>query len=275
MNPGQQFPWIWELEDRGVKVKYMLGQWGHSYPYEAGRMDWGDTLLDWFDRELKGRGAFGAPVEVEDNRGDWRRANRWPDGKSQTFFLDPGNSLSRKPSDETAAEYVAADPFHTQLGYSTSSPIENQECVPNTCTYFETEPFDSDFRIAGVPRVKLSVVPTGPGGQLSVYLYAASNESMERLGWGQIDLRFASRKVEPQDVAPGEELILDFDAQPLDAVVPKGARLRVVVSSGSGWNRLASPFAFPIELGEGGGRSSLTVVSPEPPPSAFYEPQGE
>ncbi len=274
VNPGQQFPWIWDLEKRGVPVKYLLGQWGHAWPYSGeNRMDWADYLLDWFDRELKGdTSAPPVPmVEVQDGTDRWRRAMDWPQGRSITFSMNPGHTLSTKPSKETDSETVATDPFHTQLGYSTSSPIENAACT-GTCTYFETDHFADEFRISGLPRIKLTVVPQGPGGQLSVYLYALTDDGMQRLGWGQVDLRFASGKVDPQQVTPGEEMVVKFDAQPLDEVVPQGAHLRVVVSSGSGWNRLPGPLNFPIELAEGKGQSTITVLSPTPAPESFFEP---
>ncbi|MGH2756847.1 MAG: CocE/NonD family hydrolase, partial [Actinomycetota bacterium] len=118
VNPGQQFPWIWELERRGLYVKYMLGQWGHARPDSNGdRMDWADILLDWFDRWLKGRDVdLGPRVEVQDNTDKWRTAATWPGGRATTLFFDPEGALSTTSAKETASEMVGADPFHMQWG---------------------------------------------------------------------------------------------------------------------------------------------------------------
>lgn len=274
VNPGQQFPWIWELEKRGVHVKYLLGQWGHSWPYGGGnRMDWADDLLRWFDRWLKGdeSAPLGPKVEVQDNAGEWRRAAQWPSGRKVTFFLDPDNALSRRSAGETQQETVGPDPFHMQGGIENNMTTENLACVPGTCTYFETEAFADDFRIAGLPRLKLTTVPRGPGGQLTAYIYAASDAGMQRLGWAQVDLRFRDGSADPQPVTPGETLEIKFDAQPLDAIVPQGARLYVVISGGSAWNRLPGA-NFPIDLVEGDGASSIMLMSPRPRERDFFEP---
>ncbi|MGH2735961.1 MAG: CocE/NonD family hydrolase C-terminal non-catalytic domain-containing protein, partial [Actinomycetota bacterium] len=234
-------------------------------------------LLRWFDRWLKDdEGApLGPRVQVQDDTGRWRNASRWPAGDEVTFHLNPDGDLSRKPTRATATELVATDPFHTQGGYENNMPTENLACAPGTCASFQSGAFEEDFRVSGLPRVELTVVPQGPGGQLTVYLYAASEEEAQRLGWGQLDLRFRDGSVKAQPVTPGEELALSFDAQPLDAVVPEGSRLVVVVSEGSGWNRLPGAPNYPIELAEGHGRSSITVVRPKPGPGAFFDPNGD
>ncbi len=277
VNPGQQFPWIWKLEKRGVYVKYLLGQWGHSWPYDDGsRMDWADVLLEWFDRWLNNdrKAKLGSRVEVEDSQGRWRRSSDWPSGKRVRLFLNPSNKLGKRPSKKAASEMLAPDPFHLQWGYTNDVPIENQACPSGACAYFETKPFKKGFRMAGLPHVRLSVIPQGPGGQLSAYLYAESDEGAERLGWAQVDLRFRNGSDKAKSVEPGEKMRIRFDVQPLDAVVPKGARLQVVVSGGTGWNRLPSVPNYPVELLEGRGRSSMKLSSPRPPARAFFKPKG-
>jgi predicted acyl esterase len=278
VNPGQQFPWVWKLDRNGLDVKYMLGQWGHAWPHSGGdRMDWADILKAWFDRYLKDdRSArFGPRVQVQDDTGKWRNASRWPDGRSLRFFLNPEHALEQERSKETASETIATDPFHMQGGYTTSAPQENAACAPSTCTYFETRAFEEEFRIAGVPRVGLTLTPTGPSGQVSVYLYAASDAGMDRLGWGQLDLRFAKSTTQPGTLTPNEEMKVTFDLQPLDAVVEKGERLYVVVSGGTGWNRIPTgPPSLPIQLAEGKGQSRLDLVHVRPQSSDFFQPAG-
>jgi predicted acyl esterase len=281
VNPGQQFPWVKGFEKRGLEVKYMLGQWGHSWPdQESGhyRGDFADILLDWFDRYLKeDRSApLGPKAQVEDANGKWRDSSDWPptEARAVKLWMNPG-ALSEERSKEEASEFVALDPLHTQHGYSYSMPPEGLEdtCIPNLCAYFETPALEEDLRIAGLPRLDLSIVPTGPGGGLSAYLYALSDEGSTRVGWGQVNLAFESSGV-PREIAPGEEMTLRFDLQPLDALVPKGSRLGLLISHGSGWNRLPSAPSYPIELLEGGKSSSLTFLEPQVGASDFFTPPG-
>lgn len=277
VNPAQQFPWIWDLEREGVYVKYLLGQWGHSWPYDGGsRLDWADILLNWWDRWLKGdrKARLGPRVQVEDQTGKWRNASRWPLGKEITLHLNPGHALDAKSSSESAAELVANDPFHTQLGYDSSMPPAGMEsqCVPQTCTYFESAPVERDLRISGMPHLDLTVVPQGPGGQLSAYLYSATDDGYERIGWAQANLRFPGESDEPKDVAAGAELKVGIDMQPLEAVVPKGGRLFLVVSGGTGWNRLPILPASPVEIHEGGGASTFSFIQASPRARDFFSP---
>jgi hypothetical protein len=61
--------------------------------------------------------------------------------------------------------------------------------------------------------------------------------------------------------------------QPLDAVAPVGSRLFLMVGQGSAWNRLPTIASFPVELLEGGRRSSLTFREPSPKPGDFFRPR--
>ncbi|MGH2754399.1 MAG: CocE/NonD family hydrolase [Actinomycetota bacterium] len=280
VNPGQQFPWIKTFEKRGLTVKYMLGQWGHSWPDQDSdhyRGDFADILLDWFDRWLKqDRSApIGPTAQVEDADGKWRDSSNWPPTSAETvrLWLTPEDALSEAPSKDEAVEIVAADPLHTQHGYSYSMPPEGLEdtCIPDVCAYFETPPLKEDLRIAGLPQLDLRVVPSGPGGGLSAYLYQLSEQGATRVGWGQVNLAFKAAGVQ-RNVTPGEEMRLRFDLQPLDARVPEGSKLALLISHGSGWNRLPSAPSYPIQLLEGGRAASFTFLEPEVEPGDFFKP---
>jgi predicted acyl esterase len=278
VNPGQQYPWIWKLEKQGVYVKHLLGQWGHSWPYGGGnRMDWADILLEWFDRWLKNdRGArLGPKFEVQDSSQRWRSASKWPAGKSETYWLNPDGQLSSKPSKETSSEMVATDPFHTQGGYDTGMPPGGFEttCAPGTCASFETEEFKEEFHFAGLPELDLRVVPMGPGGQLAAYLYALSPDGAQRLGWGQLDLRFRDGSYKPQEVTPGEGIKARLVFQPLDAVVPEGSTLVLIVGGGTAYNRLPNAPNYPVEILAGDRKTSLELIHETPNKQSFFKPK--
>jgi predicted acyl esterase len=239
-------------------------------------MDWANVLLPWFDRWLKGDrdASLGPRVEVEDSTERWRSAADWPDGRAGTYWLNPEHELSPEPSKDSASEFVANDPFHTQGGYTSSLPPEGFEdaCVQPTCVYFETAKLKDEFHFAGLPELDLKVVPQGPGGQLSAYIYAASEDGFERLGWGQLDLRFRDGSNTPKQVTPGQEMRARILFQPLDAVAPAGSRLLLVVSGGTGWNRLPSVPNYPVEILEGAKDSRLELVEVNAKPGDFFKP---
>jgi hypothetical protein len=128
-----------------------------------------------------------------------------------------------------------------------------------------------EYRFSGLPRLRLTVTPSGPAGQLSAYLYEVTAAGATRLGWGQVDLRFPRGGGDARRVEPGKPMTVDFDLQPLDAVAPN-ARLALVLSEGTAYNRLASVPNFPMRLEVGGTAGSLTLSRVRPSPAGFFTP---
>ncbi|HEX9235560.1 MAG TPA: CocE/NonD family hydrolase [Actinomycetota bacterium] len=285
VNAGTQFPLINDVGARGSYVKMLLGQWDHSAPdenaYPDNRSDWANILLRWFDRWLKGeRVSLGPRVQVEDAQGKWRNETSWPPpGRATTYWLTPSGGLDPKASSRHGSAPLALDPVHLQEPSSGQSgmavPPESVQglCLQALCGAYRTPPFRTPYRISGIPQVRLSVIPAGPTGDVSVYLYAEGNSGLTRLDWGQVDLRFPTGGGQPQSVDPGQAMVLDFPLQPLDAVVPAGERLLMVVSEGNTSDRLPSVPPFPVVLHTGGKGSGLTVLQIEPNSSQFFTPQ--
>ena len=97
VDPHMSFPTHQIVEDAGIEIKTLAGQWAHDYPDRKSghsslpsgegaeaypytlRWDWADEMLYWFDWYLKGEGR--APtlgVEMQDNRGGWRFETTYP-----------------------------------------------------------------------------------------------------------------------------------------------------------------------------------------------------
>jgi putative CocE/NonD family hydrolase len=284
VNPGTQFPLITRMAGRGAYVKILLGQWGHSKPYQVDppdqRADYANILLSWFDRWLKGRRTdLGPRVQVEDDQGRWRNESAWPpQGANESLWLTPAGGLASSPSSGSGSAVLAADPIHLE------EPTEGQNgvvfppeslhgvCPQPLCAAYRTAPYRSVHHISGIPRVRLSVTPTGPTGTVSVWLYAEGPAGLRRIGWGQVDLRFRTGGTESQPVTPGQPMVLDFALQPLETVVPEGERLVMVVSQGNTYNRLPSLPPFPVTLHVGGKDSGITVLHVTPKPSQFFVP---
>jgi putative CocE/NonD family hydrolase len=285
--PGLQFPWVNDPVERSrsepgpdIRIKYMLGQWGHSHP-DGRRPDWGDILLDWFDHELKGDRSvdLGAVADVQDSTGQWRTADSWPPAGTDTAWsLTADNRLAPQPSAEEGMRTITADPFHVQTANQTLNlPTEVRDlCEWAACAKFATGAFDEEFHFAGQPQTRLTVTPHGPGGQLSVYLFAVGDSGVRRLGWGQVDLRFPNG-IQPGDpqaqpVAAGDPVDVDFGLQPLDAVVPAGAELVMVVSQGTAHNRFPGMSGAPMDVHVGGDSGALTVTQIQPTADDFFTP---
>ncbi|MGH2795096.1 MAG: CocE/NonD family hydrolase [Actinomycetota bacterium] len=276
VDPSLQYPWIGELEARGVTVHHLLGQWGHARPYsDGGRWDWADVLLGWFDRWVRGdpEAPLPAKYEIEDADDRWRRADTWPDGPAASLWLDPGQRLSASPSADQSDARIWLDPFHTQGGYVTDLPPAplRDVCLPNLCALFRSDPAAADTRYGGLPEVALRLTPLGPGGQLSVYLYEDDGTQLTRLGWGQFDLRFRNGD-EPEEVVAGQPLDVRFTLEPLDVVLHAGSQLVAIVGGGTTGDLLPTVPNYPMILHLGGGLSGLTLGSSLPDPADFFDP---
>ena len=98
VRPAHAIPWAVSLQQHGIRVHQLLGQWNHQYPDTESphtRWDWADRMLAWFDHELKGDASapLGPPVEVEDSSGKWRRAEAWPPANGDVLHLAADGTL--------------------------------------------------------------------------------------------------------------------------------------------------------------------------------------
>ena len=112
VDPHMSFPTHQLVEDAGIEIKTLAGQWAHDYPDRKSghsslpsgegaeaypytlRWDWADEMLYWFNWYLKGEGR--APtlgVEMQDNRGGWRFESTYPPVDT-TYLAINGEDLS-------------------------------------------------------------------------------------------------------------------------------------------------------------------------------------
>lgn len=271
VDPAHDFPWVWELEKKGIYVKYLLHQGGHVWP-ETGvdgntnaRWDWADILLNWFEYWLKGDTSrdLGPKVEVQDSTWQWRRADAWPpaDAAAQDLFLTAAGTLSTTPSPTPGSFLVRPD--HNLASTSGTG------C--STCATFRTDPFTEEFRFGGIPRINLKVTPLGPGGHLSAWLYSGDASPSVRLGWGQVDLRYAQGGETMQPVVPGMPIQVRLDIEPLDAVVAEGERLFLIIGQRTYGDHIPSIPTYPVEIEVGGTDSRVGLQTFTVDPATFFE----
>ncbi|MFN2525290.1 MAG: CocE/NonD family hydrolase [Actinomycetota bacterium] len=285
VNPAHDFPWVFELERSGLYVKYMLGQWTHAWPdsnityngIQAVRWDWADVLLDWWDYWLKGDRSvdLGPRAQIQDSIGLWRNESGWPppQAREEKLFLTPDGRLSAKPSRDSGTKLLTPDPTRP-FGSTDLSRTDPSRCP--VCAIFEFGEAKDELRFGGISKLDVTVTPTGPGGHLSAWLYSVQSGSAKRVGWGQIDLRFARGGGKAIYPVPGEPLRVELALEPLDVVIPAGERLVLVVSQGTygDSDHIQSVPSYPVVL-HTGGKASLTLRVFEVADSQFFTPPRE
>ncbi|WP_306059261.1 CocE/NonD family hydrolase [Natronococcus wangiae] len=275
VNPSQVYPWTDDLREAGIRTHIYFAQFGHHYPDDGRIQDtdaynehWADFLLAWFESELKGRDeavvaeeinavdVFDASVHAQHSGGEWYTADEWPPAEAEEtdLFLGTDGNLRATPDSETGEETIYVDETRS---YDPTQPSDPEPGC-RACATFVSAPFEDDFRFAGEPELALTVTPTASGGHLTAYLWAVDEDDAERLGWGQIDLRYADDSPAAEYPTPGEELDVSLPIEPLDATVPEGQRLAVVLHQGTTGDRTYSPTPAPVVV-ETGGDNGLAL----------------
>ncbi len=235
VEPTMAFPFMRELEDAGVDVKMMLGQWGHDWPDRAGRVesddpvvadsvrwDWAELMLRWFQQELKGEDVETGPtVDVQDNGGAWRTESTWPPAPTWTeFHLGEGvlaNSTQSAGSGLTLNTGQGVD--------SLFAPLD----APSQWV-FETDAFDEELRFAGLPRLHATFTTLLGDGNIMARLDSVTpSGDATRAAWGVMNIRYHEGGTQPVDLMPGDTFEAKLEMFPADVVVPEGHKLRLTV----------------------------------------------
>lgn len=288
IDPGVAAPFVTRLNESGVPVHWLLGQWEHDWPdtnYQDPddpnmRWDWAQLLLNWMDYWLKGHTTvdIGPPVQVLDSDHRWRADDSFPprDAAWKTFHLGPG---------ETLAEDAPPNPgmvVLTPLGL-TGPMSEQLRSAPGHSADFFTAPQDKELLISGLPRVHVTITPTGPTGHLAAWLYAVDASGSEKLlGWTTMNLLFADGSEKATPLTPNQRLVAKMEIQPLDGVVPEGSRLMLRIwqyrddpdASGTDVHGRLPPVApEPVRVNFGGdAKSTLEIPTIQRGPDSYFEP---
>ncbi len=232
VDPHMAFPTHQLVEEAGIDVKTLAGQWAHDYPDrqsghstlpsgEGGeaypytlRWDWADEMLYWFDWYLKGEGE--APVlgvEMQDNQGGWRFESTYP--ALDTEFREIG----------------AAD-----LNPSGASMVTTTETI--TLTY---GPFENDVHIAGMPSFHIAVTPHTTNGAHG-YLEMTDGDGL-RLGHAVMDFRFHEGGRDGQEtLVPFSSVLGKMEFMAMDIFLEEGDSIIITLSQ-TGRDYVPSPAA--------------------------------
>ena len=235
VDPSSSLPWVNELNaTQGLFVHQMLGQWQHTLPDRKGnspsavnpphRLDFAETLLDWFDYFLKEETSvdLGPAVTVQDHTYRWRVEESWPprDAQWSTFHLREGNQLAPEPGGSAQSVVLLPNPAAENQVYG------SLRAAPGYAADFSTSPMEETVNIAGLPRVHVTVSARGPVGHLAAWLYDVAPDGEEtRIGWTAMNLRYYNADEEPKTLTPGEQFVAKLEIQPMDARIEAGHRV--------------------------------------------------
>jgi hypothetical protein len=219
VDPHMAFPIHQQVEDAGIEIKTLAGQWAHDYPdrieghssQSSGRgaeaypytlrWDWADEMLYWFDWYLKGEGR--APtlgVEMQDNRGGWRFESTYPAPDTEYLAIN------------------GADMGPDGTSMSASSSI--------TMSY---GPFEEDVYIAGMPTFHIPVTPStlnGAHGFLEM-----TDENGMHLGHAVMDFRFHAGGRDGQlSMIPYVEVMGLMEFMPMDVFISAGETIFIILT---------------------------------------------
>jgi predicted acyl esterase len=282
VDPSQVIPWVDELERQGFVVKQLLGQWNHAWPdsvntadpdWATKRADWKQALLLWMDQELKGLAVdTGAPVQVQDDLGRWRNEANYPprDAEWRTYHLTSDGALADEAG---AASSIILLP--NLAGAPLASNDRDDPLPIADHADFVLAAGDKGLLIAGLPRVHLTVTPTGPGGYMAAYLYDSDPVAGtdRRIGWTSMNLAFAAGGTERSEVVPGVPLKVMLEVQPMDSVIPAGHYLKLRVWVFTDGDRLPTlpPNGASLEIGHA-MESTLSIPVIQRGPTVYFEP---
>jgi predicted acyl esterase len=287
------------LEQVKAPVKAIIGPWNHTFPHDAEpgpRIEWRDQAVRWFDYWLKGRdtGVLQDPKLViymqhwhppdpslKEVPGEWRQEAAWPppEARNTVLYLEANHSLGETPSQNDVHKLRYIPSIGVEAGFWWGELLSDQRPVDAFSLVYDTAPLKEDVAILGRPHVWLEagadakladwfarlsdVVPDGTVTQVTgAGLSGAQRDSM----------------VEPRDLEPGKDYVLDIEMHLATWVFPKGHRIRLAVSNAL-WPMIwPTPYSMTTSLtlgGEKGSRLVLPVVPPAPsaPSVSFAPPQ--
>lgn len=284
IEPHTGAPLADELEREGHRVKQLWGQWSYAFPDRARdhastacgaaatRWDWAEILLHWFDRELKDLSMVetGPGAQVMDSvTCRWRNEDHFPprDASWAMYHLSAGNGL-------------VVDRPSTGSVNLLPNPEKQAGCVPppalTVChsAEFVSEPFAQEVIVSGLPRVHVTVTPHSPTGSLAAFLYLLNETNRGNpllIGQTQMNLLNAGGGEEPEPFVPGQDLLMKMQLEPMDAVIPAGARVMLRVWQAPYEDHFPGPPA-PVTLKFGTVKSVVELPLVERKPDAFFTP---
>ena len=221
------FNWYQDYIDAGYEIRGIFGQWEHNYPdqwtkhneQESGyggeaienmtRWDWAQDLFEWYEYYLKEKGP--KPdffVQVQRNDGQWRIEDTWP------------------PKDIEWINYPLSQCSNSDVFIGGGAPVVGGgQSVEIMCPALSET---NNTLISGLIRLHLEAIASFDGGQIFAELQDI--ETGLRLGHATMDIRYHAGGNDPQTVIPNQQLTMMMEFQAIDALLPAGHGLKIVLT---------------------------------------------
>jgi predicted acyl esterase len=280
VEPHMGAPTADQFERAGYSVKQLWGQWGHMYPDRPNehkgatcadkntRWDWAEIMLHWFDHELKGMTSVdtGPAVQVLDSTCRWRNEEHFPprDVNWTTFHVSSGNALTPAPG---AAGSVYLQPANV--------PVTGVRGDLAYGVEFKGPVLEKGMRFSGLPRLHVTVTPMGASGHVAAILYDVdeSGSKATRIGWTQMNIRYAEGGDTAKNVVPGQKIVLKMQFEPLDVYLAPGHRLQLRLSEETYADHINAVPPGVVQLNYGGSdKAVLELPTIERSEDVFFVP---
>jgi uncharacterized protein len=216
-------------------------------------------IVDWFDHYLKGKkNNFGAPVQYFSIGGkEWQDAPSWPPftrghrlyfqqaSKSPTCDGGRLDGFSQPNAESVQYVYDPRNPVptrgggpllsHVIVGFGGPEPSNRDQaglCDRQDVLSFMTPPLKEALHVAGEIQVSLSVSSSAEDTAFTAKVIEVDEKGKAlNIQDGITTVAHARQQAGLGPYVPGEKTPLTFSLWPLDWVAPKGARIRVDISS--------------------------------------------
>lgn len=265
----------------------IVGPWVHEYPEmaePAPKIDYQQLSVKWFSKWLYPNVENNLnlprlsvyiqdPSTIKDSyiyrEGKWRSTNK-PDDKSfLNFFLD-GNSMKLKNSNKEIADFEVK--FSGTLSHGmfrgTFCPFGfkgdfpgDQKNEDSKCLCFDSNMFDNDYELIGLPSIDLKLSSNKELANISVRLVDIYPNDGEHIliSWGQLNLTHKDSHEFPKLLEKDKIFNTSIGLDAIGIKIEKGHKLRVALST-CDWPQ-AWPTAETPTLTLYSGKLNLPIVN--------------
>jgi X-Pro dipeptidyl-peptidase len=222
-----------------VPKRFVLGQQDHQYPL---RTDWGADLLRWFDHFLKGadNGILQTPpVMVSDADGKWRDEDSWPPLRATPALYELGAD----------GKLVADGAASGTVSWISDNQFPNDGTPGPDRAVWSTEALASPLRISGSPVLTLNASFLSPTDQIAATLFLENASGWHALSWAAADARHHDGADDPETIVPGQSYNFSLRFEPMEQLVPAGAKLGLVLAATSEMVPEAAPGGTSLAAG--------------------------
>jgi uncharacterized protein len=262
---------VWNRLGSKAQSALVIGPWNHlnvtsgdaPAGIDTGRLDPWPLMLEWFDHHLKGKPlrtlTKGEVRTLGPGDVAWRTHPAWPDstipltnfhlGEAAASQACTGGTLDAQPTQTSSTTYVF-DPktpvpsrggasmlsfaFFPGLGITPGPVDQGDSCARSDVLTFKGPVLSEAVRLSGVAHLSLGVSSTAPDTAFVARLISEQDGKALLIREGAATLAYPkAQTIEPQTYAPGTPTVVEVDFWPIEWVLPKGARLRLDVTSSS------------------------------------------